>query len=476
MSARHLSVFSLSIREIDLEDEPIAHYLEDLEQTMRESTINDTHHFDRSSEKTKNIKVKNSILGRLFKTTHVEPNQVPTTISWPFNAVHKTHVHIDIHTGKLTLDKASNLETAGTGCWKQDKLLSTFIKHIYVEMEKKELENHAIQVPKPEDNLAVLLSPKTKKKPVKPMSTLEAIEALKELCIEADPHLYYMDMTKIGEGASGSVFKAERRDSHDLAMPETVAIKQIYLRRQARKDLIVDEVRMGKEETAHANMVRQIECYIWNNDVWIVMEYMAGGSLTDVVTQNYMTEPEIATICLQILQGLHHLHSKGIIHRDIKSDNILIGMQGHIKLSDFGYCAQINKTQRKRTTLAGTPCWMAPEIVQRKEYGPSVDIWSLGITAIEMVEGTPPNLENPEKAIRLLATYKVVPTLKNPEQLSTSFRDFLGKCLQFNADNRPSAAELLKHPFLKKALPSSCLIPLIESVKKNDAFDNLTVS
>ena len=143
--------------------------------------------------------------------------------------------------------------------------------------------------------------------------------------------------------ASGSVFKAERSDSHDLAIPETVAIKQIHLRRQARKDLIVDEVRMGKEETAHANMVRQIECYIWNNDVWIVMEYMAGGSLTDVVTQNYMTEPEIATICLQILQGLHHLHSKGIIHRDIKSDNILIGMKGHIKLCKIFFFLSVHQ-------------------------------------------------------------------------------------------------------------------------------------
>ncbi|RCH97506.1 hypothetical protein CU098_000536, partial [Rhizopus stolonifer] len=197
--------------------------------------------------------------------------------------------------------------------------------------------------------------------------------------------------------------------------------------------------------------------------------------LTDVVTQNYMAEPEIATVCLQVLQGLEYLHSKGIIHRDIKSDNILIGTQGQIKLSDFGYCAQINKTQSKRTTLAGTPCWMAPEIVQRKEYGPSVDIWSLGITAIEMVEGSPPHLEDPEQAIRLLTTYHVAPTLKDPEQLSVEFRDFLGKCLQFKAENRPSAAELLKHPFLSNAAPSTCLLPLIESAKKSAVLDDLTI-
>lgn len=89
---------------------------------------------------------------------------------------------------------------------------------------------------------------------------------------------------------------------------------------------------MGTENRSHTNMVQHIESYIWKNDVWIVMEYMEGGSLTDIVTQNYMAEREIATICLEVLRGLDYLHSKGIIHRDIKSDNILIGNQGQIKL------------------------------------------------------------------------------------------------------------------------------------------------
>lgn len=114
-----------------------------------------------------------------------------------------------------------------------------------------------------------------------------------------------------------------------------VAIKQIHLRRQVRKDLIVDEVHMGKEDQVHKNMVQHIESYIWKNDVWIVMEYMEGGSLTDIVTQNYMAEREIAAVCREALQGLNHLHSRGIIHRDIKSDNILIGKQGQIKLCTF---------------------------------------------------------------------------------------------------------------------------------------------
>ncbi|CEI87404.1 Putative STE/STE20/PAKA protein kinase [Rhizopus microsporus] len=223
---------------------------------------------------------------------------------------------------------------------------------------------------------------------------------------------------------------------------------------------------MGKEEPTHENLVKHIDTFFWRKNVWIVMEYMEGGSLTDIVTHNYLTEAEIAAICFEVLKALAYLHSKGVIHRDIKSDNILIGLHGQVKLSDFGYCAHLEKPYSKRTTLAGTLCWMAPEIVQNKEYGPTVDIWSLGITAIEMIEGSPPHLEDPQQAIELLKTKNAPPALKNPDQLSSTFRDFLSQCLQFKAENRPTAHDLLQHPFLSKAAPLDSLKPLIESTRK----------
>ncbi|KAI8987215.1 kinase-like domain-containing protein [Pilobolus umbonatus] len=393
----------------------------------------------------------------------------PVIISWPFDAIHKTHIDFDSTTGELNLGEAPT----GLGTRHQDMLLSSFIKRIYDEIEQHERTQSPQRSFSDNDHYShhrIMNYPSHYERPKKSLCTAEAIEMLKTVCKDEDPCLIYSDMKKIGEGASGSVYKTHREGDQQKQM---VAIKQIHLRRQARKDLVIDEIRIGKERKSHPNIVRYIDSYLWFNAIWIVMEFMEGGSLTDIVTQNYMSEGEIAAVCKEVLMGLEHLHSIGIIHRDIKSDNILIGNEGQVKLSDFGYCAQVDKKNLKRTTLAGTPCWMAPEIVQRKEYDFSVDIWSLGITSIEMVEGSPPYLEYPERAIRLLTTYQTPPTLKDPDQLSLNFRDFLGNCLQFNSENRPSAHDLLRHSFISRAAPLSALIPLIESARKNALMDDL---
>jgi len=295
-------------------------------------------------------------------------------------------------------------------------------------------------------------------------STKEVVERLKSICHEDDPRRIYKNFNKIGQGASGGVFIA-----YDT-INQPVAIKQMNLEQQPKKDLIINEILVMKD-SKHKNIVNFIDSYLWKGDLWVIMEYMEGGSLTDVVTCNYMTEGQIAAVCKETLEGLVHLHSKGVIHRDIKSDNILLSMNGDIKLTDFGFCAQLSESQTKRTTLVGTPYWMAPEVVTRKEYGPKVDIWSLGIMAIEMVEGEPPYLnENPLRALYLIAT-NGTPEIQNKNTLSPVFQHFLDVCLEVEADKRPTSAEALKHPFIKKAVPLSHLSPLIraarEQVKKN---------
>jgi len=290
-------------------------------------------------------------------------------------------------------------------------------------------------------------------------SIKEVVDRLKNICHEDDPRTIYRNFNKIGQGASGGVFIA-----YDEAN-QPVAVKQMNLEQQPKKDLIINEILVMKE-SKHKNIVNFIDSYLWKGDLWVIMEYMEGGSLTDVVTCNYMTEGQIAAVCKETLEGLVHLHSKGVIHRDIKSDNILLSMNGDIKLTDFGFCAQLSESQTKRTTLVGTPYWMAPEVVTRKEYGPKVDIWSLGIMAIEMIEGEPPYLnENPLRALYLIAT-NGTPKINNKSALSPVFQDFLDVCLEVEADKRPSSSEALKHPFLKKAVPLTHLAPLIRAARE----------
>ncbi|NXM58807.1 PAK3 kinase, partial [Illadopsis cleaveri] len=130
--------------------------------------------------------------------------------------------------------------------------------------------------------------------------------------------------------------------------------------------------------------------YLVDEEVWLVMEYMDGGSLYDVIRETRMAEGEMAAVSRECLQGLDFLHSKQVIHRDIKSHNILLGLDGSVKLADFGLAAQLTAEQSKRTSAVGTTYWMAPEIFTGKPYGPKVDIWSFGIVGIEMVEGEPP--------------------------------------------------------------------------------------
>ncbi|KAJ2964980.1 hypothetical protein NQZ79_g188 [Umbelopsis isabellina] len=292
------------------------------------------------------------------------------------------------------------------------------------------------------------------------------IENLKAICTDADPTKLYRNMVKVGQGASGGVFTA-----HSVDTNMSVAIKQMNLEKQLKKDLIINEILVMREST-HKNIVNYIDAFLHGGDLWVVMEYMEGGSLTDIVTTNMMTEGQIAAVCKETLEGIAHLHAKDIIHRDIKSDNVLLGINGEVKLTDFGFCARLNDEDAKRRTMVGTPYWMAPEVVTRKEYGPKIDIWSLGIMTIEMIEGEPPYLhESPLRALYLIAT-NGTPELQSPNTLSKLCRDFLAKALEVDADLRPTAEELLQHPFLAKADKLKALSPLIKAslaARKNAA-------
>ncbi|VDK21437.1 unnamed protein product [Taenia asiatica] len=297
----------------------------------------------------------------------------------------------------------------------------------------------------------------------KRMNDAEFYEALSKIVSPGDPLDKYTLEAVLGSGASGTVRRATRK-----ATNEPVAIKIMNLSKQPNRDLIISEIQV-MEHTRHENIVNYIESFLMRNEdeLWVVMEYLDGGPLTDVVTETIMEQPLIAAVVKECLKAINFLHEKNIIHRDIKSDNILLGKSGRVKLTDFGFCAQLGSRQSKRQTMVGTPYWMAPEVVNKSvKYGPKIDIWSLGIMIIEMLDGEPPYLnEPPLKAIYLIQTRE------RPEPKSTEvgpmLRDFLDRCLQVDPEQRATAAELLKHPFLSDTKPLSGLGALIKAARAN---------
>ena len=199
------------------------------------------------------------------------------------------------------------------------------------------------------------------------------------------------------------------------------------------------------------------------------MEHCEGGDLyTKINKQRGKLFPEhmILQCFVQICRAIQYIHERRILHRDIKSDNVLLGMDGCVKLIDFGFCANVKDDQGKRNTMVGTPYWMAPEVIGRKDYGKKIDVWSLGIMALEMKNGKPPYFEiDPMRAMLEIAT-RGGPKNENWSKYSTQFSDFVDCCLQMNPEDRGSAKQLLYHSFLSLRTGLHTLTPLIIAAKK----------
>lgn len=197
----------------------------------------------------------------------------------------------------------------------------------------------------------------------------------------------------------------------------------------------------------------------------IVMEYCGAGSVSDLLKLNEanLDELQMATVCRDVLQGLVYLHNTRRIHRDIKAGNILLNHKGEAKLADFGVSGTLSSDTTKRHTVIGTPFWMAPEVIQEVGHNYKADIWSLGITMIEMAEGHPPYYNiHPLRAIFFIPT-RPPPTFSDPTKWSPECNDFLACCLVKNPADRPMAEKLLLHPFiLKHGQAHSSLLPLIQ--------------
>ncbi|XP_054987445.1 serine/threonine-protein kinase PAK 6 [Sorex araneus] len=284
--------------------------------------------------------------------------------------------------------------------------------------------------------------------------------ALRMVVDQGDPRLLLDSYVKIGEGSTGIVCLAREKHSG-----RQVAVKMMDLRKQQRRELLFNEVVIMRDYQ-HLNVVEMYKSYLVGEELWVLMEFLQGGALTDIVSQVRLSEEQIATVCEAVLQALAYLHAQGVIHRDIKSDSILLTLDGRVKLSDFGFCAQISKDVPKRKSLVGTPYWMAPEVISRSLYATEVDIWSLGIMVIEMVDGEPPYFsDSPVQAMKRLRD-SPPPKLKHSHKVSPVLRDFLDRMLVRDPQERATAQELLDHPFLLQTGLPECLVPLIQLYRK----------
>ncbi|VDM76729.1 unnamed protein product [Strongylus vulgaris] len=254
---------------------------------------------------------------------------------------------------------------------------------------------------------------------------------LDSTALNKQPEEVFDIIGKLGEGSYGSVHKAVHRESG-----HTLAIKKVPVDTDLQE--IIKEISI-MQQCDSKYVVKYYGSYFKNSDLWIVMEYCGAGSVSDIMRlrRKTLTEQEMSAVLRDTIQGLRYLHNLKKIHRDIKAGNILLNTEGQAKLADFGVAGQLTDTMAKRNTVIGTPFWMAPEVIEEIGYDTKADIWSLGITAIEMAEGRPPYADihpmrfllsfrvcytgiDKFKAIFMIPT-KPPPTFKKPDELQHSF-------------------------------------------------------
>ncbi|KAE8287599.1 Serine/threonine-protein kinase 10 [Larimichthys crocea] len=283
---------------------------------------------------------------------------------------------------------------------------------------------------------------------------------------DINPNDLWEIIGELGDGAFGKVYKAKNKETGALA-----AAKQIETKcEEELEDYMVEIDILAKCD--HRYIVKLLDAFYHDNTLWIMIEFCPGGAVdaTMLELDRGLTEPQIKVVCRQMLEALIYLHSMKIIHRDLKAGNILLMLDGEIKLADFGVSAKNNKTLQRRDSFIGTPYWMAPEVVMCETmkdapYDYKADIWSLGITLIELAQIEPPHHElNPMRVLLKIAKSEP-PTLEQPHKWSREFKDFLKKALDKNPETRPTATQLLEHPFVKSVKSNRPLLELVAEAK-----------
>jgi len=300
---------------------------------------------------------------------------------------------------------------------------------------------------------------------------------------EGDAEDVFKMIEVIGEGSFGTVILCRH-----IKKKKNYAIKIIDFTRDISEEEIEAELAELDvyREADSPFIVKFFGVYEKDTSLLIAMEFCSGGSVADIYEycKTPLNEKQISSVAYCVVKGLEHLHGKNITHRDIKGANILLTQAGVAKLTDFGV-SKIQEKGTKMQTVVGSPYWMAPEVISIGTYDNLADIWSLGVSCIEMAEGGPPRGDqHPMRVLRMIPTLPP-PSLKEPNKWSKEFQDFLGKCLQTKAQNRASCKDLLKHPFIKgakkiykkelKALVSSS-IQTVTVAKRESLEKNITIN
>ncbi|WXC62899.1 hypothetical protein SNK03_008718 [Fusarium graminearum] len=276
---------------------------------------------------------------------------------------------------------------------------------------------------------------------------------------------HYQVLEELGRGSFGIVYKGIEKTTG-----ETVAIKHIDL--ESNDDDIQDiQAEIAVLSTCASSYVTQYKgSFLRGHKLWIVMEFLGGGSCLDLLKPANFSETHIAIVCRELLLGIQYLHNEGKIHRDIKAANVLLSETGKVKLADFGVAAQLTNIKSQRNTFVGTPFWMAPEVIQQDGYSFKADIWSLGITAMEMANGEPPLCHIHPMKVLFHIPKNPAPRLEG--NFSKDFKDFIAQCLTKDYDRRPTAKDLLRHRFIRNAGKVEALQELIARRQMWDANQN----
>lgn len=260
---------------------------------------------------------------------------------------------------------------------------------------------------------------------------------------------------EIGKGGFGVVYKAL-----DKVTKCPVAIKQIDLESTDDIDSLQKEIKI-LSQCKLKQITQYFGCFVKGYKLWIIMELLDGGSCLDMLVAGPIREKYIAVLFKELLIALDYLHSNGKIHRDIKAANILLNSQGDVKIADFGVSTQLSNNLSRRNTFVGSPYWMSPEVILEEEYNFKADIWSLGITAIELATGKPP-LSNIPPMKALFKIPENDPPILEGQEFSQDFKQFVALCLQKSPQNRPSAKRLMKTKFIQNAGKTSIVGDLIK--------------